>query len=276
MGIDLEGVRDAGLKVEHVIGCEILNGTCSDGWLDGLAGESQYSKYGQIDDKFSHPFHTLTEDDVNALEQLFRLRDCNYRHVMDHPKFRLLHGRGDAIFENCPENPFVEDLSDTTVLYNAMRSQKDCNTDPISLLDTLGKNAPELANLANVSRYSDHDSTASAAVEVEQTSPSASELFEDEMEDSASYHDGESVDTGVVSTMMNEEEEDSSTSSGGDSNPKGLLWTVQIFIVSVIVLWVGFMIARSRKSHKEYTQGDLDGIMPTITENRNRPLSEIM
>ncbi|VEU34002.1 unnamed protein product [Pseudo-nitzschia multistriata] len=91
--IDLEGVRDAGLMVEHVIGCEILGGNCTDGWLYNLKTEDslvKFKNYHEREDNAKHPFHSLTIGDIQDLERLLQLRDCNYRSITDHSNFRLL------------------------------------------------------------------------------------------------------------------------------------------------------------------------------------------
>ena len=268
--IDLDGVRDAKLMVEHVIGCEVLGGTCTDGWLDSLESES-FMKYHQQDDEAGHPFHSLTVGDVQDLEQLFRLRDCNYRQIVDHPNFELLYEK--SIFTSCPKKDLdvMKDLTDTSVLYNAIQSQKNCNADKVSLETMLGK-APEV-NVVNVLKYSDNEAPPPAAA--------VSTPNNDKSEDMTSIDEGSDVGSEVSEPTMNEDtSEDLASAMEDDSDIKGLhpAWIFQITLASGIVLWVGFMIHVQWKNKKaaKYSQGGMDGIMPTIREDRNRPLSEIM
>mmetsp|Transcript_4345 Transcript_4345/g.10486 ORF Transcript_4345/g.10486 Transcript_4345/m.10486 type:complete len:686 (-) Transcript_4345:196-2253(-) len=152
--IDLDGIEKAGLMVEHVIGCEILDGTCTNGLLDNLESES-FKKYHDKDDKATHPFHSLTNNDVEHLEQLFRLRDCNYQNVMKHANFKLLHGKN--MFSNCPENESetMKSLTDTSIFFNAIRTQKQCNANDISL-ENLLEEAPDIGVL-DLSKYTDKE-----------------------------------------------------------------------------------------------------------------------
>jgi len=287
--IDLDGVRDAGLMIEHVIGCEVLGGTCTDdGWLDNLEFES-FTKYRQKDDESEHPFHSLTTGDVKDLEQLFRLRDCNYQHVVDHPNFQLLYEKN--LFTSCPKTDLdvMKDLTDTSVLYNAIKAQKNCNVDEVSLETMLGK-VPEV-NVVNILKYSDNvaphtannlnsEDEDSAADEREASLPAMSEASEDV----SSMDEDSAVDESEASVTAMSEDKDSSVdlaaAAEDESEEKGLhpAWILQIILTSGIVLWIGFMLHAQSKNKKaaRYVQGGLDGIMPSIREDRNRPLSEIM
>jgi len=158
--IDLEGARGAGLKAQHVIGCEILGGTCNkDGWLKGLEKES-FTKYHELYDESNHPFHSLSVAEVEQLEHLMWLRDCNYQNtIVQHDKFKFLYAND--VFAGCPSqndnddlHKTMKELTDTAVLFNAIQSQKNCNADDVSLQTMLGS-APELDD-ANFLKYSDH------------------------------------------------------------------------------------------------------------------------
>lgn len=72
--IDLDGVRKQGLDVEHVIGCDILGASCTDGWIDGLQSES-FEANTEKDDLLTNAFVDLSQEDVIDMEKLFRLRD---------------------------------------------------------------------------------------------------------------------------------------------------------------------------------------------------------
>jgi hypothetical protein len=243
--IDLDGVRDAGLMIEHVIGCEVLGGTCSNaGWLDTLESES-FMKYQKSDDEAAHPFHSLTPNDVQDLERLLRLRDCNYQNILkDHPNFRILYEK--SIFNSCPtttNDVVVTDLQDTTKLFNAIQSQKKCNNDPVSL-PIMFENILDVDD-TNLSKYS--DGTANVVP--------------------------------VVVENNDESGEDDQQMSEEIKNEKHpLSYVIQIVFASTILLWVGFMLRVQWKKNRDskYTQGGVDGIMPSISEDRNRPISEIM
>ena len=280
--IDLDGIRDAGLMIEHVIGCEILSGTCSNaGWLDSLESES-FMKYQKSDDEATHPFHSLTPNDVQDLERLLRLRDCNYQNILkDHPNFSILYEK--SIFKSCPKTTndvVVTDLQDTTKLFNAIQSQKNCNNDPISL-STMFENIPKVDD-TNLSKYS--DDTAATLV------PAVVENNDESGED-----DQQMSDPSVGSVMNNNNDEDgnenaedleasSTTMEDGEEEEEiknkkhPLSYLIQIVLASTILLWVAFMLRVRWKKNRDlkYTQGRSDGIMPSIKEDRNRNLSEIM
>jgi len=277
--IDLDGVREAGLMIEHVIGCEVLGGMCSnDGWLDSLESES-FMKYQQHDDEATHPFHSLTPDDVQDLERLLRLRDCNYQNFLkDHSNFRILYGK--SIFNSCPtdgNDSAWKDLQDTTKLYNAIQSQKNCyvGDDPISL-PTILKNVPKV-NDVNLLKYSDDAAVGDVVVVIENTNNKK------EDDTSSTEPSGGSVSAMDNNEKTNENEDDATDADSDgeemiEENKHPLSLAMQIIFVSTIVLWIGFMIRVQCKKNRDlkYTQSGIDGIMPTINEDRNRPLSEIM
>jgi hypothetical protein len=160
--IDLQGVHDKGLTVEHVVGCDVLGGKCtlSPGWLDGLQNKT-FEKFSQQNDQLNQPFSQLTVKDVQDLESLFRLRDCYYqRNVTSHPRFTILHETS-ILSESSSFCPTIDhdarhvpdELANTTILFSAIQSQKKCNRIPISLSTMLG-HAPKVT-LANMSQYTD-------------------------------------------------------------------------------------------------------------------------
>jgi hypothetical protein len=277
--IDLDGVRDAGLMIEHVIGCEVLGGTCSNaGWLDTLESES-FMKYQKSDDEATHPFHSLTPNDVQDLERLLRLRDCNYQNILkDHPNFSILYEK--SIFKSCPtttNDVVVTDLQDTTKLFNAIQSQKNCNNDPISL-PTMFENMPEV-NDTNLSKYSDDTAdVVSAVVENDDESGEDDQQMSDPSVVSAMNNNNDenenAEDLEASSTAMDDDEEEEEIEN--EKHP--LSYVIQIVLASTILLWVVFMLRVQWKKNRDskYTQGGIDGIMPSIREDRNRPLSEIM
>ena len=265
--IDLDGVREAGLMIEHVIGCEVLGGTCStDGWLDGLESNS-FMKFQQQDDQPAHPFHSLTPNDVQDLERLFRLRDCNYESFLkDHKNFQMLYAK--SLFSSCPSNEYEstwKDLLNTTKMYGAIQSQKSCYSggDSISLPDML-KYVPPLNNDIDLSKFS--DAFVDVIVVAENTTIKSKDAV------SIMHNNG---------TMNNNEIDFDADSNLGVSNDDGkhpLSWVMQTIVACTIIVWSAFVIRLQWKKNQEanYTQGGVDGIMPAIKEDRNRPLSEIM
>mmetsp|Transcript_57271 Transcript_57271/g.63960 ORF Transcript_57271/g.63960 Transcript_57271/m.63960 type:complete len:525 (-) Transcript_57271:61-1635(-) len=279
--IDLDGVRDAGFMIEHVIGCEVLGGTCStDGWLDSLESES-FMKYQQHDDEATHPFHSLTPDDVQDLERLFRLRDCNYQNFLEnHPNFRILYGK--SIFNSCPTNSATDsvwtDLQDTTKLYNVIQSQKNCYAgDDLISLPTILEKVPEVKDV-NLAKYSDDADVGDVVVVAENNNNKKKD------DTSSTEASGESVSAMDNNENTNEDGSDKDDDDASDGEEiieekkYPLSLAMQIVFVSTIVLWIGFMIRVQWKKNREmkFTQSGIDGIMPTIKEDRNRPLSEIM
>ena len=128
-------------------------------------------------------------------------------------------------------------------------------------------------NLQEISKYSDVatvEETSSSTTAKESASNQEDDGFDDD--DDLSVDDAIGAENAVVGAMVNKEEEEVN-----EKKPRlHPAWTVQIVLVCLIGIWVGFMVIRNKRRHKDYFQGGWDGIMPGIHEDRNRPLSEIM
>ena len=155
--IDLGGVQKANLDVEHVIGCEILHGDCSDNgdgalFLNGLQGESFDKETEQYDEvQVEELSNVLTKAEEEELERLFRMRDCAYkklfapndgtyqppRYSSDH--FQVLYQ--DTLWNDCEavinNDTIANTLMDEDYVLNAIRYQKGCNNTPVVSIEEM-------------------------------------------------------------------------------------------------------------------------------------------
>ena len=115
------------------------------------------------------------------------------------------------------------------------------------------------------------ETSSSTTSEASAASNQEDDGFDDD--DDLSVDDAIGAENAVVGAMVNEEKEEEVSEKKPRLHPA---WTVQIVLVCLIGIWVGFMVVRNRRRHRDYFQGGWDGIMPGIHEDRNRPLSEIM
>jgi hypothetical protein len=152
--IDLEGVEQNKIDVEHVIGCEVLGGTCQDGWLENLVNKT-FAKYTEFyDDANDKTLEALTKEQEDNLDQLFLLRDCLYDTLTFDDGVEVIYEY--TIWNGCTDAPehVPEVLTDTDLVLEAMRSQTDCNTEPISMVDILNGEVHEL--YGETSQNEDH------------------------------------------------------------------------------------------------------------------------
>jgi len=136
--LDLTGLEREGLDVEHVIGCQVLNGECdSDGFLVNLRDES-YLIDSAIHDSIQTDFADLTITQESDLEKLFLLRDCAFDFVRNGATRGVSweHQVNIGLLEDGCTDKLVEvanALVDTDYFINVLQSQVDCNEDPVSI-----------------------------------------------------------------------------------------------------------------------------------------------
>lgn len=110
--INMGGVQASDYDISHLFACEIRNVPCTteggDGlWIEeGLRGKTSHSNSRKGDTK-------LTEAQlVEALDLLFRQRDCSYHNLLHlHSLLTIWHRnddlwKGDCLATNAPEHQF--------------------------------------------------------------------------------------------------------------------------------------------------------------------------
>ena len=131
--IDMGGAMEVGLDVAHVLSCEVLhNVDCRNGWVSDKVGESYHENALEKD------LNSLQDAEKDELEHLLRERDCYYESVLkDDDGFTILYK--DTIWQGCSaeHNATYEQMTDTTILYDAIRAQKGCSSDNVNVGDYL-------------------------------------------------------------------------------------------------------------------------------------------
>jgi len=132
--IDMGGVTDAGLEVEHVIGCEILKGECDEaGFLQGLKDDT-FAEDSRIYDSFGNrEFKSLSDEQRYDLENLFRYRDCNHVGLKDDEGVTFLHEKTVLLDCDTLDEDLVQALGDGDLMLDAIRSQKNCSSEVMDL-----------------------------------------------------------------------------------------------------------------------------------------------
>jgi hypothetical protein len=127
--IDMGGAMDDNLDVAHVLSCEVLGEVdCKDGWVSDKVDKTYH------ENSLDKEFNGLYDSGKNDLEQLLRERDCYYESILrEDGGFVVLHE--DTIWQGClPENQdLYEQLTNTTNLFNAIRSQKGCSEEKVKV-----------------------------------------------------------------------------------------------------------------------------------------------
>mmetsp|Transcript_40713 Transcript_40713/g.62627 ORF Transcript_40713/g.62627 Transcript_40713/m.62627 type:complete len:467 (+) Transcript_40713:191-1591(+) len=153
--IDMGGVKDAGMDVEHVIGCEILKGECDeDGYLKELRDET-FEENSEIYDSFGNRvFKALSDKQEYDLENLFRTRDCNHADLKDDDGITFLYEKSVLLGCDKLNQELVVALQDEDFMLDAVRSQKDCGSEPMNLRDVLsGEETVAAEDPANQHHY---------------------------------------------------------------------------------------------------------------------------
>jgi hypothetical protein len=138
--IDLHGVKEAKIDVEHVIGCEVLGGDCHEGWLKNLkyiTFEHDTVKDDEMTPAQEATFGGLTHSEQDDLDKLLLVRDCKYESLALDSGVTILYEY--RIWETCKYAPLgaPERLTDTDFFLNAIQSQVDCNKHAVSILEIL-------------------------------------------------------------------------------------------------------------------------------------------
>lgn len=121
--MDMAGIASKDRDVGHVVACDVLGVACDDHWLPGLDHPIQQNK------KSGDP--RLNEKQLDDMEWILRQRDCSYRSTLvANSNFRVLEG--EAIWEDCLDDPRVSTLRNTTWLLQLMQTQVGCRPDGIS------------------------------------------------------------------------------------------------------------------------------------------------
>ncbi|OEU19412.1 hypothetical protein FRACYDRAFT_268012 [Fragilariopsis cylindrus CCMP1102] len=141
------------------------------------------------------------------------------------------------------------------------------------------ENIPKVDD-TNLSKYSD-DTAATLVPAVVENNDESGEDDQQQMSDPSvgsvmnnnNDENENAEDLEASSTTMEDGEEEEIKN---EKHP--LSYLIQIVLASTILLWVAFMLRVRWKKNRDlkYTQGRSDGIMPSIKEDRNRNLSEIM
>jgi hypothetical protein len=112
--IDMEGVENAERDVAHTIGCRILMGQCTDGFLGG-------DEHGGCRHDINHierPFDALDDVESSKIEELFRNRDCGYKPLLEKniDNGNLIIEYQDSLWEDCDPDrkEYYEGLLDAT------------------------------------------------------------------------------------------------------------------------------------------------------------------
>jgi hypothetical protein len=159
--VDLEGVEMAGLDPAHVIGCEILNVPCHEGWIKGLPRQQQQPSaiihpQAAAAPATARPTSTststsstitglnlnLSQAQLDEIEWIFRQRDCMYRHyhlLDDTPDTGVqILRRGKSLWADCSKRPteWQRNLLNTTMFLDELYAQVGCSSSSSSRLPT--------------------------------------------------------------------------------------------------------------------------------------------
>lgn len=150
--LDLSGLEEAGLDVEHIIGCEYMEAGCDEnGYLINLEGNSFLHAGTETDTVVDeNVLDLLTGAQKGQLEELFLLRDCAYQKVLDSYS-NVKAEFQDQMLRDCLADPFVEpflSLGQTEFFFNLLQSQVGCNTEDVNLdeIITAGRTPSESIN----------------------------------------------------------------------------------------------------------------------------------
>jgi hypothetical protein len=127
--IDMGGVESADKDISHVIGCRVLFGGCTEGFLGALGDELPR------ENAIERPFDELNDEESAKMEELFRNRDCGYQPLLQK---HIENGNMeieylDTLWQTCDSGrkSYYADLVDNTdVLFHAFLSQLECKNNP--------------------------------------------------------------------------------------------------------------------------------------------------
>lgn len=119
--IDMEGVKEAGRDIVHVVACDIATAKCDDGVVRNHEEDDLQKNSIQIE------FSGLTEIQRVDAELLFQYRDCAYKDLRTNVKFGVLYNH--SIWADCDEElaEIYQRLKDEPkFMYEALVDQMQC------------------------------------------------------------------------------------------------------------------------------------------------------
>eukprot|EP00529_Nitzschia_sp_RCC80_P025195 CAMPEP_0113502918 /NCGR_PEP_ID=MMETSP0014_2-20120614/33847_1 /TAXON_ID=2857 /ORGANISM="Nitzschia sp." /LENGTH=538 /DNA_ID=CAMNT_0000397811 /DNA_START=36 /DNA_END=1652 /DNA_ORIENTATION=- /assembly_acc=CAM_ASM_000159 len=291
--IDLDAVRKQGLDTEHVIGCEVLGVSCTDGFITGLSEES-FEANSEKHDVLAQGFTDLVEEDIINMEKLFRFRDCFYRDARDDS---LLHfALESSIFEGCPEEELEffsgEEMENNRLLFNALQSQKRCSPSPVSVEDIAKQESMEV-EIDNIERYigsprGDTSATTTTTTTIDSsggsTEPSSqttagSSTPETGGSDTSSSNNSGELDSSTPSVEVIPDPSSSSSTTVADAEGSTRpSWFLPALFAALAVVGAGLVMNLGYKERvRTRLDGEeMDGIIASIDEDPNRNLRDIM
>eukprot|EP00980_Cylindrotheca_fusiformis_P021225 scaffold8161_cov111-Cylindrotheca_fusiformis.AAC.2 len=139
--IDLAGVQTVGADVSHVIACEVLGNTdCQNGFVSDRYNKTFHLNHVEMD-----LCGELDDDQMEALEVLFRQRDCAYQEELtkDPGVYTLLQS---TLWQGCSSDhdDVYQQLKDTTTILDLAQSEIGCQTSNKNIDEFLVGNYTEL------------------------------------------------------------------------------------------------------------------------------------
>lgn len=163
-------------------------------------------------------------------------------------------------------------MENSDLLLNALQSQKGCSVHPISV-DELISDEPIEVTLENIEKYTGSKTVENDANGSTSTVSEGTIVVEDS---NASAPDAEESIKASQPTVNATADVERNSNYEEEAEPS---WYLLVLLLGLICFGVGmlFWIGRSDRIRKaKYTRGEMDGIMPSIQEDPNRPLSEVM
>jgi len=131
--VDEDGVRRSGSDPAHAIACNILQADCEKGWIADLKEKTSAPLP-------SYEINELEEDEKHELEELFLLRDCLYKQDLERGANGFQIVNRFSIWKNCRSHydfELQEKIRDIDFFLEALRSQRDCDSDLVDLSEIL-------------------------------------------------------------------------------------------------------------------------------------------
>eukprot|EP00980_Cylindrotheca_fusiformis_P018705 scaffold6231_cov108-Cylindrotheca_fusiformis.AAC.1 len=126
--VDMEGIAEQELDLRHVFACSILKVNCTDGNNNWVNGIERIEASGSSDDRREGDPPSISDDQFDQMEHLFRQRDCAYSAKLNrHPLFHPVFMRPESWPNQCQKIKAMRSYrNDTSLLLEDLRSIVNC------------------------------------------------------------------------------------------------------------------------------------------------------